>query len=127
MKGQIATEFLVLVGIILLIFTAFCVWDLSFRQRFTSLRSDEEVRKLCEKVAFEINAAVEAGSGYKRKFYVEKDLFGVSEFDISVDSYSVFIDWGGKSTSCAVTTNITASIKKGWNLIENTNGVVYVI
>lgn len=126
MKGQIATEFLVLVGIVLLIFIAFYFWDLSFRQRFTSLRSDEEVRKLCEKVAFEINMAVEAGNGYKRKFYVEETLFGVSEFDISVDGYSVFIDWDGKSMSCTVVTNITAPVEKGWNLIENINGTVYV-
>ena len=92
------------------------------------VKSSLEAQELCDKIAFEINAAIKAGNGYKRKFYVDETLFGASDFTVSIEEYSVFIDLDGKSVSSSIITkNITSgTIRKGWNIIENLNGGLHV-
>ena len=127
MKGQISVEFLVLISILIVMFTVFIFSEQSLRQRMFYIKSSEEMKNLCENIAFEINSAVKLGDTYKRNFYIEECILGVSDFQISIETYSVFIDWNGKSTACTIATkNITGEIEKGWNSIENINGTIYV-
>jgi hypothetical protein len=126
MNGQIAIEFMIFVSILLVITTIAVFSNISLNQGMSSIKSDEEAKKLCERIAFEINSAVRIGDSYKRNFYIESP-FGISDFNISAEAYSVFIDWDEKSVACAIATNnITGKIEKGWNLIENIGGVIYV-
>lgn len=92
-----------------------------------TLSSDTEARKLSDRIAFEINIALKAGNGYSREFYIEETFAGISDFDILVYSYSIVIKWSqGSVSSQILTENITGSVKKGWNFIENKNGEIYV-
>ncbi len=127
MKGQMTIEFMVLLSVLIVMFTLFIFGEMSLRERSFNIKADEEIEKLCERTAFEINSAVRFGDSYRRSFYIEETLFGVSNFDIVVSDYAVFIDWDHGSKACIISTkNITGEIKTGWNLIENINGVVYV-
>jgi hypothetical protein len=128
MKGQAGVEFMVLVAIMLTIVLIF-VWNgLSTRQRVFDVKTNVEAQQLCDNIAFEINSAVKAGDGYKRKFYVKDEFFGVSNFTISVSEYSVFIDWSHNSVSSSmITENINGAIERGKKYtIENKNGDIYV-
>jgi hypothetical protein len=127
MKGQVSVEFLILISLLLVVLTIFVFSDITMRQKLTSVRIEKEVRELCNKIAFEINSAVKAGNGYERSFYIQSNLFGVSDFSISVEPYSLFINFDTSSSVCStVTENITGEIKKGWNLIKNIDGDIYV-
>ncbi len=128
MRGQVSTEFMIFMSILLLIVSILLWSNLSLQYRMMGLKSNVEAQKLCDKIAFEINSATRAGEGYKRRFYVDENLYGASDFEISVEYYSVFIDWDGKSaTSSIITKNITSgTIKKDWNIIENINGELHV-
>jgi hypothetical protein len=127
MRGQLTVEFLILVSVLIIMFTIFTFSEASLRERTSYIKSSEEIEELCEKIAFEINSAVKFGDSYKRNFYVDENIFGVSDFQISINTYSVFIDWDGRSTTCTISIkNITGEVKKGWNLIENINGIIYV-
>ncbi len=128
MKGQVSTEFMIFLSILLVIVSVFLWSNLSLQHRMIGIKTDVDAEELSEKIAFEINAAVKAGNGYRRRFYVDEKLFGASDFDISVQDYSVFIDWDGNSVSSSIITkNITSGkIKKGWNIIRNIEGEIHV-
>jgi len=129
MKGQSAFEFLVYVGIVMLIMAYFLWNSLSLQSQSMHTKIDNEARNLCDTVAFEINSAVRLGDGYSRKFLVPDSFAGITDFTTTVDGYSVFVDWGGKSLSCSIITkNVTNTdtINKGYNFIENRNGDIYV-
>ena len=127
MKSQVSIEFMIFVTILIAILTVFLWSDTSLSYRMIGIKSNTEAKKLCDSVAFEINSAARTGDGYKRNFYVDETLYGISDFTISIEEYSVYIDWDGKSVSSSIITkNIIGTINKGWNLIENKQGVVYV-
>ena len=104
------------------------LWNnLSLDYKMIDIKSNIEAKKFCDEIGFEINAAVKAGDGYERDFYVKNNFFGASDFDNYVRNYSVSINWDKKSVSCRIITeNITGTISKGWNQIKNVNGEIIV-
>jgi hypothetical protein len=127
MKGQVSTEFMIFLSVLIVILSVFLWSNLSLQHRMIGVKSDIEAQELCDKIAFEINSAVRAGEGYKRRFYVDESFFGVSDFSINIEEYSVFVDFNGNSVSSSIITkNITNGMKKGWNTIENINGGIHV-
>jgi len=128
MKGQASVEFMVLIGVLMVILAVFLWSNMSLQSRLLGIKTKVEAQELCDKIAFEVNTAVRSGDGYKRGFYVEKNFFGVSDFDISVGNYAVFVDWKqGSVVSSIITKNITGTMTKGFNTIENKNGDIYVV
>jgi len=128
MRGQVSTEFMIFLSILLVILSVFLWSNLSLQYRMMGVKSDVEAQELCDKIAFEINAAVKAGNGYKRIFYIDETLFGASDFEIIIEGYSVFIDWDDSSVSSSIVTrNVTSgNIKKGWNTIKNIESELHV-
>jgi len=128
MIGQVSTEFMIFVSILVVIMTIFLWSNTSLSYQAIGIKSNTEAKKLCDRIAFEINSASRAGNGYKRNFFVDENLYGISDFTISVSEYSVFVDWNGKSVSSSIIVkNITGNIVPGqWNLIENKDGIIHV-
>ena len=127
MKGQASLEFLIFASILILMLSVYFWSSSSFQQRVNRIKSIEEAQRLCDKIAFEINLAVRAGDGYRRKFYVDENLYGIGDFDIRVANNTVFLDWNeGSVSSSIITKNIVGTIEKGDNLIENRGGTIYV-
>ncbi|RLG57038.1 MAG: hypothetical protein DRN95_06015, partial [Candidatus Hydrothermarchaeota archaeon] len=87
MRAQSSVEFLFFIGIATIIFAIFMWSNISLQNDFIGIKRNAEAKKLCDRIAFEINSAVRMGNGYKRKFYVDENLFGVSDFNISVVDY----------------------------------------
>jgi len=127
MIGQVSTEFMIFVSILVVMMTIFLWSNTSLSYQAIGIKSNTEAKKLCDRIAFEINSASRAGDGYKRNFYVDDNLYGISDFTISVSEYSVFVDWDEKSVSSSIIVkNITGTIHTDWNLIENKDGIIYV-
>jgi len=127
MKGQASLEFLIFASILIFMLSVYFWSSSSFQQRVNRIKSIEEAQRLCDKIAFEINLAVRAGDGYRRKFYVDENLYGIGDFDIRVANNTVFLDWNeGSVSSSIITKNIVGTIEKGDNLIENRGGTIYV-
>lgn len=127
MKSQVSTEFMILVSVLLVIVTIFLWTNTSMGYEIIGIKSNTEAKKLSDRIAFEINSATRIGDGYKRSFYVDENLYGISNFTISVEEYFVSVEWDERSVSSSIITkNITGTIHQGWNLIENIEGVIYV-
>jgi hypothetical protein len=116
-----------LVSILLLIFIFVIGGNSYLRENMTTTRIYTEAKKLSDEIAFEINTAVKIGDGYTRRFYVEDAFAGIYNFNIEVEGYLVKIKWNdGFVSSQIVTNNITGNVTKGWNLVENNNGIINV-
>jgi len=127
MKAQVSIEFMILIFLLALLFILYTQNSLSLQKDMVTIKVNQDAKKVSDKIAFEINTAVKSGNGYERRFYVENSFAGISNFTISVENYAVTINWSQKSVSSQITTkNITGSINKGWNLIENSGGNIYV-
>jgi hypothetical protein len=128
MKGQSSVEFMVYIGILLVILSVFLWSSNSLQSRLNDVKIQNEAQQVCDKVAFEINTAVRSGNGYKRGFFMEKNFFGVSDFEINIDDYTVYLTWNNFSViSNIITKNITGTITQGRiNTIENRGGIIYV-
>ncbi|HKZ45501.1 MAG TPA: hypothetical protein VJ343_02240 [archaeon] len=127
MKAQVSVEFMVLILILLLIFILYVQNGFSLQKDNISIGIDQEAKRLSDKIAFEINMAVKSGTGYQRRFLVGESFAGISNFDISVNDYVVSISWNQRYVGSQITTrSINGTVDKGWNLIENKDGVIYV-
>jgi len=127
MKAQVSVEFLVYFAFILLMAGLFLANHLTNSQKLSYLKMDVESRNLVDKIAFEINSAVIAGNGYERKFYLEDKIGGFSNYTVEIGDYYVLIDWNGRSKISTIhTKSINGTLDKGWNLIRNNEGVIYV-
>ncbi|MBD3155264.1 MAG: hypothetical protein GF368_01250 [Candidatus Aenigmarchaeota archaeon] len=127
MKAQVSVEFLVYFGFLLLVSSLFLANHLSNSQKLSNLKMEVESQEIADKVSFEINSAVIAGNGYERNFYLEEKIGGFSNYTVEIGDYYVLIDWDGRSKiSKASTKSINGTIEKGWNLIRNINGGIYV-
>ncbi|MEM5792971.1 MAG: hypothetical protein QXY45_01240 [Candidatus Aenigmatarchaeota archaeon] len=127
MKAQISTEFIVYFLIILFFGAFFLSGHLSTKEKLSYLKNEKEVDEFLDRIVFEINSATIAGDGYERRFYLEDTLAGYSNYKITIQNYSVFLDWGNRSkSSTIITPSVNGSFKKGWNTIRNLNGVLYV-
>lgn len=126
MIGQASYEFLVYVCILVLIMAVFFWHSASLQRQSMYTKIDTEAKNLCDSIAFEINSAVRSGDGYNRKFLVPKNFAGITDFDITVIDYAVFIEWGDKSVvSNIVVRDINGTVERGrWNMIKNINGEI---
>jgi len=127
MKSQASLEFMIFASILIFMLSVYFWSSSSFQQQVNKIKTIEEAQRLCDKIAFEINLAVRAGDGYRRNFYVDENLYGISNFTIQVANNTVFLDWNeGSVSSSIITKNIVGTIEKGDNLIENRGGTIYV-
>ncbi len=129
MKGQSSLEFMTYVSILTFILAIFIWSNASLEKRKIGIKTITEAENFCDNIAFEINSAVRSGNGYSRKFYVDDNFNGVSNFAISVSNYSVYVDWTRNSVSSSIVIKELANtntISPGFNLIENRDGNIYV-
>ena len=127
MTGQVSTEFMIFMAILGIMMIIFLYSNTSLSYKAIGIKSNTEAKKLCDRIAFEINSASRTGDGYKRSFYVDENLYGISNFTISVSDYYVSVDWYGHSVSSSIIVkNITGTVHTGWNVIENREDIIYV-
>jgi len=127
MKAQISNEFLIYFSLVILIGAYFLGQHISVNQRLKDIKMEKEADEFLEGLAFEINSAAIAGDGYERRFYLEETVGGYSNYNISTGNYFVFLDWDNRSKSASIVVeSVNGEFSKGWNVIKNVDGVIYV-
>ena len=127
MKSQISVEFLLLVAILIFIVSVTFLASGSFQTNVFEEKVYSSALERCRQISSEINIAVKIGDGYRRKFYLEEALYGNLDYSIEIRNYTVSIKWNEKSVSCSILTeSVNGEVKKGWNLIQNVGGEIYV-
>ena len=127
MLAQISLEFITFITFLLALLSLVIYQRYILAIQTEEFKAWQDAQKTVDEIAAEINLAVKIGDGYSHTFYVEKNLYGISNFTVEVDNYTVSLMWkDGTVYSQIIIKNITGQIKPGYNLIKNINGWVYV-
>jgi|FaiFalDrversion2_1042247.scaffolds.fasta_scaffold04071_3 hypothetical protein len=127
LKSQVSIEFMSFVLILILILFVVVSNTSILTSNIINERRYSEGKKLADAIASEINIAIKAGDGYSRKFFINDNIFGVTNFLIIVGNYTVIVDWGSSfASSPTLVKSVQGNFSKGWNIIKNSNGVIYV-
>lgn len=125
-KGQTSIEFVILVGAVLF----FVVTFLFYLQTNVQENDQERVAFLLRDTALtvqeEINLASKSAEGYSRTFTLPQDIVG-HNYTIQIVSGLAYIRTSdGKNALSFPVSNITGDVQKGNNVIQKSNGMVYL-
>ena len=126
-KAQSAIEFMIITGAMLLFFVSML---LVFQQNL-SLKAKEkrqfEVQEIVLKVQNEINLAAASTDGYYRNFTIPEKIINV-DYSISTDEGAVYIitDDGKHAMALPIPSVAGNGIRKGSNIIQKQNSIIYL-
>ena len=129
-KSEVSTEFISLVGFILIIFIAvLVVVGLRYNDVSESIVFSE-AQKVANLIANEINFAASM-EGYYREFSIPQKLVNNIEYNVSINTNLRFVEvkWNGKNAiSNIITENVNGVVKPGVNKIKikNDEGLVLI-
>jgi predicted membrane protein len=119
MVGQASAEFLILFGILSLIFSIIFVYNYGYQFYSEKMKIEEEYKDLCNKIKFEIQTALEIGPNYNRSFYLPSGTYTAS-----INGYDVEINYSYGKVICYIPINLTAQLIQGKNtIIYNGSGL----
>lgn len=122
MKAQASVEFLVLVGILSLIFVVIFSYSGGYYFYSEKLKVEEKYENICDTVKLEIETALEAGPYYNRTFYLEP-----GDHAVSIQNYEVVVGKDNLVKICYIPINISANLNNGENtIIYNETGISFV-
>ncbi len=125
-KGQSGLEFMILSMFLLLLFTSSYSVINKNSVDVVDHKRNYLATSISEKIAYETNMAVTSGSGYLKMFFIPYDIYGYN-YNITFSRRSVFVDWVGNSQAAhIVTNNFSGAFLKGYNYIENKEGLLYL-
>ena len=124
-KSQVSTEFLIFIGVTVVLVFGIGLQQLSKVSELQSERESEMVYDMALKLQEEIRIASLVEEGYSRNFSIPSRL---SELDYEVDISGKFLTVkSNRSFYTVKVPNITGEIIKGYNIITKSGGVVYII
>ena len=129
-KGQIATDFIIVLILVLVLFIfTFTIID-KRNTEYSLSEIDDDARKLADDVAFSINDVFFAGDNSNLALFMPDTLPGSIDYNLSVypDSRIVEIRYNQKHyTSKLLSSNVYSGlVSKGDILIENQDGYIQI-
>jgi hypothetical protein len=125
-KSQSSTEFIILIGFILFVFTVFILIvneNMSDRMR---QQQNLMIKDLALSVQNEIDMALEASDGYQRRFNIP-DKIANKNYEINITQSMVYIrTLDGKNAMAIPVKNVSGDVVKGTNLIKKENGEIKI-
>jgi hypothetical protein len=127
-KSEVSTEFMALVGLLMVIFISFMVviglksQDVSNEIAFT------DAQKISDSLAKEINFASSI-DGYYREFELPLKLANGMNYTVSINNDYRFVEvvWDNyNAVSNIITNNVTGSAMPGPNIIRNIGGAITI-
>jgi len=112
MKFQSSIEFLILLGILSLIFSVLINYPGGYLFYSDKLKIENQYKDICNQVKEEIENALEIGSFYNRTFYLPP-----GNYNVSISNYEIKVVYSGGEKICFIPTNISSNLKEGKNII----------
>ena len=123
-KGQVALEFLVLVGISFFVFLSLMSIMLYHAQELRDRKESQMVTDVADTIQNEINSASNVKDGYIRQFTLPPDLQG-KEYTVTEYANRVHVSTA-RYQADAIVPDYTGNIQVGTNTINKTEGIVYI-
>ena len=125
MKAQLSMELMLYVAILLVIMSIALFFALTTSISVLVESVNTDAKLIAEKVALEVNTAVEVGGGYSHKFFLPEYAYGSTSYTINITQQRVYIFWNNRSYSLPVlAANVTGMPVKGNNTVRNSDGAI---
>ncbi len=122
MKAQASVEFLVLVGILGIIFVIIFSSSGGYYFYSEKLKVEEKYDNICTTVKLEIETALEIGPYYNRTFYLDS-----GDHTVLIQNYEITVRKDNLVKICYIPINISANLNNGENtIIYNETGISFV-
>lgn len=119
MKAQASIEFLILLGVLTLIFAILINYSGGYLFYSDNLKVEQQHKDICNQVKDEIENALEIGYFYNRTFYLPS-----GDYNVSINNYEIRVAYSSGETICFIPVNLSANINKGENtIIYNETGL----
>ena len=126
-KGQVSVEILSYYIILFGVFLVTLILIVYNQRSIEEERTIMHAKNLLVSVKNEIDIAVNVGDGYSHSFFLPYLIQNGKNYSISVlpEYHTIFIEFDSRNISLPLLTdNITATIRKGQNIIKNKNGMI---
>lgn len=125
-KAQAATEFLVLFIILMIALTSATFMTVEKSRDLTDIKIALEVTKLLNDASNKINMAFLEGTGFMINLTLPEQIFSLN-YTIYIQSNYMSVEIQNITHfKSLLTDNITGTLKKGVNFVQNKNGVVVI-
>jgi hypothetical protein len=127
-KGEVSMEFIVLVGIMLVIFASMIIAIGLKNNDITESMIYSDAQNIANTVASEINTASRI-EGYYSEFEIPQKIAGIENYSVEIDTNNRFVQvkWGeNNQMSNIVTENVSGTINPGVNRIRNEGGMIII-
>ena len=125
-RAQVAIEFLITVGAVILFTSIFLLAIQNSHQDKTYHYQNIQLEEIALSVQNEINLALESTEGYSRQFKIPEKA-GSLEYEITIDSGVIYIKTtNGKHALIVPVPEIIGNVNKTWNSIKKINGNIYL-
>jgi uncharacterized protein (UPF0333 family) len=128
-KGEISTEFIFLIGLILIFFVIIIIVVGIKNRDITESMVYTDSQRLSDIIASEINTAARI-NGYYREIDLPSKLVNGENYSVLINTNFRFVEvvWGeGRgTTSKIVTGNVSGTAKPGVNRIRNSGGLIII-
>lgn len=125
-KGEVNIEFVVFMGIMLIILGVVSIAALNASQGVSADNEVSDARKITYQIASEINFAAEIGDGYRHQFDLPNFIYTGKNYSIAFDEPGfVAVHWSDRQYSLPILAGqVSGTITNGTNVISNVNGVI---
>jgi hypothetical protein len=125
-KAQSGIEFLILIGAVFFFFvTLLMAFQLKIGDKNAEQRTND-VRDLAVSIRNEIDLASGTSDGYYREFSIPNSLSGI-DYDVSINDSFIYLRTNDSKNAIAFSVqNVTGQPKKGTNIIQKKDGIVYL-
>ena len=123
-KAQVSAEFFIFLGLAFLIAIAFELASLEQLNDFRLQKENEAVKDLALKLQQELLIAANVEEGYLRIFEIPDNLEGIN-YSLSAQNSTITVK--SKNAFYLVSIpRVVGNVSKGTNLINKTNGIIYI-
>lgn len=123
-KAQISTEFFIFIGLAFLIAIAFGVASIEQLNDFRIQKESEAVRDLALKLQKELITAANVEDGYVRAFQIPDRLDNIN-YSLTTQNSTITVK-SQNSLYIVSIPNVVGNVSKGNNVINKTDGVIYL-
>lgn len=122
MKAQASVEFLILFGVLSLIFAVLINYSGGYLFYSDNLKVKTHYEDICSQVKQEIENALEMGPFYDRTFYLP-----TGNYNISISNYEIKIVYSSGEKTCYIPVDLSANLNNGKNtIIYNETGLFII-
>ncbi len=123
-KAQSGLELMMLISYSMLAFSVVYIVILQNSAVTIKEKRSIESLKLTEVIAYEIDIATSIGTGYSKNVTFPDTILGETYNVIIINNLAI-VNSSQSYTTPMITSNITGTIKPGYNIIENRDGQIY--